>query len=506
LIIFVINLKSPVSINEYIKFEKHYPNANLIFVYNGDSFRECDLVAFLDKVTCQYKRIDTIFYLNPIANTSLWEDARGIFFLMKSVIQAQLDAVNILAAGFFENDIQRCHLESWVGIGRTTGIILPHCSVKIVGIEKTEDHMEQWIDILCNEWRNAGSKSAIYKSGKRFTSHIREISIEEKPGTLLKHEEVYMVTGGLGGIGYIISRFLLTEYDAKLILINRSSLNKYQDRYNELLKISPNIIYIQADICNLEQMEKGMQEIKKIYNRIDGVIHAAGLEGSKSIMEETLEEYQDILQPKIQGTIILDEVLKDYAPDFICYFSSTAAILGDFGNCAYSVGNRFLMAYADNDFNDSKVSNISIKKLVINWPLWNSTGIGSDDKERCLMYLGSSGQQYLEAEEGGQIFHSLIGQKRAQHIVMKGNHANVCRILKINHSEEKDRIAIKNEAEESLIEVNTKAGINGTIEKCLDWDLKRMISSFLKLEMENIERENNLIEYGFDSISLANFS
>ena len=56
--------------------------------------------------------------------------------------------------------------------------------------------------------------------------------------------------------------------------------------------------------------------------------------------------FAEVLGPKITGTQVLDEALGGRELDFVCYFSSAAAILGDFGACDYAIGNRFLMAHA----------------------------------------------------------------------------------------------------------------------------------------------------------------
>ena len=53
-----------------------------------------------------------------------------------------------------------------------------------------------------------------------------------------------------------------------------------------------------------------------------------------------------MLAPKVQGTCIVDQLLKDELLDFEMYFSSVSAILGDFGACSYAVANRFENAYA----------------------------------------------------------------------------------------------------------------------------------------------------------------
>ncbi len=81
--------------------------------------------------------------------------------------------------------------------------------------------------------------------------------------------------------------------------------------------------------------------------RLHGVIHAAGLSGGETgLVERTHAQFESVLAPKLGGTQVLDEVLSDRVEDFVCYFSSSAAVLGDFGSCDYAIGNRYQSAYA----------------------------------------------------------------------------------------------------------------------------------------------------------------
>ncbi|MBP0661503.1 KR domain-containing protein, partial [Mycobacterium tuberculosis] len=85
-----------------------------------------------------------------------------------------------------------------------------------------------------------------------------------------------------------------------------------------------------------------------------------------------------MLAPKVTGTLALETVLMDEAVDFICHFSSSSAILGDFGACAYAVANRFQMVRAA----------ATDRAVAINWPLWTAGGMGLGSSSAAALYLG----------------------------------------------------------------------------------------------------------------------
>ncbi|WP_039806764.1 acyl carrier protein, partial [Pelosinus sp. HCF1] len=43
-------------------------------------------------------------------------------------------------------------------------------------------------------------------------------------------------------------------------------------------------------------------------------------------------------------------------------------------------------------------------------------------------------------------------------------------------------------------------------EQCIEWDLKEQASQLLKIPRDKLERDENLAEFGFDSIALTQFS
>ena len=203
---------------------------------------------------------------------------------------------------------------------------------------------------------------------------------------------------------------------------------------------------------------------------------------------------------------MLDELLAAEPLDFICYFSSSAAILGDFGSCDYAVANRFLMAYAQYRNQQRNQGKRQGKTIAINWPLWKDGGMGFGDDENTRMYLKSSGQRILETEEGLEVFDRILAQTRVQQLVLAGQPSRVHRFLGLVKAEPVAAVAA---ISGSTADASGKArgrrpelkGLN--LEQCLEWDLKEQISRLLKISRDKLDRDENLADFGFDSISLA---
>src|SRR5581483_6570765 len=130
------------------------------------------------------------------------------------------------------------------------------------------------------------------------------------------------------------------------------------------------VLYVQADVTDASAMRQAVERANERFGAIHGVIHAAGLEGRQSLVEADLAQFSQVLAPKVQGTLVLDEVLRDQPLDFVCYFASIAAVLGDFGVGSYAMANRFLMAYARTRQTCVSAGQAQGRTLAIAWPLW----------------------------------------------------------------------------------------------------------------------------------------
>ncbi|MGA8164524.1 MAG: SDR family NAD(P)-dependent oxidoreductase, partial [Waddliaceae bacterium] len=278
-----------------------------------------------------------------------------------------------------------------------------------------------------------------------------------------------------------------------------------QSRLKQLEELGCSVFYLQADVSDLEAIKIGLKKEKEHVGPISGVIHAAGIKESKTIVEKDFKEFQEVIDPKVKGTLVLDEVLLDEPLEFICYFSSSAAILGDFGACDYAVGNRFEMAYAHYRSALKVQGERSGKAIVINWPFWKEGGMQVGTSEQADFYLRSSGQQYLTTAEGFKIFEKILCQQQTQHLVLIGEPSRVHRFLRLtDHPLRTDNPA---PVSPSFTKGKKRPEMRGlSVAECLEWDIKDHVSRLLEIPHESVDATHNLADYGFESISLAEFA
>ncbi|NVO09472.1 MAG: SDR family NAD(P)-dependent oxidoreductase [Bacteroidales bacterium] len=290
------------------------------------------------------------------------------------------------------------------------------------------------IDCLINEICNPEKiKIVALRQSKRFIRDVKKLNIDNHNSIRLKNNGVYVITGGLGGIGLTICEhlaqksgctFVLTtrsafperkEWDA--ILVNKNSTDKITFKINALKKIEQSgskVLINKCDVSNYQDMKLMFENIKKEHGSINGVIHSAGIADGGLIRARTKDLSEKVLSPKFEGTLILDELIDKNECDFIVLFSSLASIEAHIGEVAYCAGNTFLDYYAN-----YKNCNSKVHYLSINWDGWNEVGMAVDSAKDLAEKFNLKNNNNLKdiaikPVQGKQIFDIAFSSKLSQ--------------------------------------------------------------------------------------------
>ncbi len=245
---------------------------------------------------------------------------------------------------------------------------IPHLSCRSIDVRLLpgECPSDDLVDQLLAEFTSETTESPVaYRCEYRWVQSFEPVKLETAPKIPFKSKGVYLITGGLGGIGLTIAEHLARSVNARLVLTGRS---ESPGSLPELERAGAEVLYCQADVTDEAQMRKAVALANERFGAIDGVIHAAGVAGGGLIQRRTREMMENVLSPKTKGTLVLDRIFKDKPLDFMVLCSSIASILGGVGNADYCAANSFLDAYAQYRFPTTKV-------FSINWDKWLETGM-----------------------------------------------------------------------------------------------------------------------------------
>ncbi|MEW6367287.1 MAG: amino acid adenylation domain-containing protein [Acidobacteriota bacterium] len=205
----------------------------------------------------------------------------------------------------------------------------------------------------------------------------------------LREGGVYLVTGGLGGIGMELATYLAQRARARLVLIGRSPFphrNEWESwltshdshdptcrqimRLRALEHLGAEVLVLRADVADLEQLRAVKAAARARFGGVNGIIHAAGVPGGGLIQTRTPQSVEAVFAPKILGTLNLDEVFKDEPLDFVVLCSSITSILGHVGQADYAAASAFLDSFACHKTDTDRVYWVSV-----NWDAWQSVGM-----------------------------------------------------------------------------------------------------------------------------------
>jgi len=249
-----------------------------------------------------------------------------------------------------------------------------------------------------------------YRDGQRWVSQLEKVNLRRQPLRDLpfKFGGLYLLTGGLGGIGVEIARYLLKHFEARLVLVGRTPMDEMlaqaQGRENEaarrvaafeeLKQLGGEVAYESVDISNLEQLQRVVSEIEGRWRcELEGVIHLAGSLGEQLIEQATRESVDATLSAKVFGTWALHELLKPRRKDVLFIsFSSVNSFFGGVTVGAYAAANSFLETFMQYRRNHGWSNSYSYS-----WSLWDETGMTRGyllkDLSRARGYYAISAEQ-----------------------------------------------------------------------------------------------------------------
>ncbi|MCP4020307.1 MAG: amino acid adenylation domain-containing protein [Desulfobacteraceae bacterium] len=269
------------------------------------------------------------------------------------------------------------------------------------------------------------TRTAAIRNHERFVPGFE--SLAQKDERLpVKEGGVYVITGGMGGMGLELASVLAKLKEVTLVLLGRTALPPketwpdYLDKTGQkdksatiirkLAKLSQTgarIVNIFCDVSDMGAMETTFDNIRKEYGQVNGVIHCAGNAGDGFIFRKDEATFKDVLLPKIHGTFILDQLTRRDNLDFFVLCSSLTALFGAPGQSDYTAANAYLDAYS---FYRKKKG---LPSLSINWAGWKETGMAFEHDVL-------DGQPALSNQEGCAVFEMLLSYSGAQAIVTAG--------------------------------------------------------------------------------------
>lgn len=291
-----------------------------------------------------------------------------ISFISRAVIN--LDKVNPIGACLH-------------GLVNSLVVEYPKSVFRCIDIDNSVKYeLSNFLELISKE--DSGKRPVViasYRNSKRYVLKLSQIHFSNEPQksekNIISNGDVYVITGGASGIGLEVCNFLSTQANVNLIVLGRRSLeiideggetvgrSNVKTEFELIKRRGTKVFYYDVDLGDLDRLNQIFSEIFKRFSKIKGVFHSAGVSGKGLIRDLEIDEFLEILTPKVHGTIFLYEIIKPYLTGSFNLFSSHNSILGAEEASVYGAANTFLDEFA----------RYGTKIKAINWPAWKNTGM-----------------------------------------------------------------------------------------------------------------------------------
>jgi acyl transferase domain-containing protein/acyl carrier protein/NAD(P)-dependent dehydrogenase (short-subunit alcohol dehydrogenase family)/3-hydroxymyristoyl/3-hydroxydecanoyl-(acyl carrier protein) dehydratase len=415
------------------------PVGGVIYLLGLDSEPDIDKMDFIEWKTATKKKVKSLFAVAKATITDLKESsANGAFFI--SAVEMG-GSFGVEGDGTYKTPI----VGGITGFTKALGKEMEEVKVKCVDIGKLSSPGKA-SKLILNEIRHGDLRLEVcYKLGVRKIAQMyhKAVDREKEPNLEITGDWVFVIPGGGFGITAEIAKDLAAHFKPTLILLDivempdnieklaaldENGLKELKNKifremkqggeratpvmverefkkytmprtiYNnmkEMEQMGATVEFFTSDVTDHNRINEVISKVRKKYGRIDGIIHAAGLEISKLITAKPPEQFALVFDVKANGAFnLFESTKKDNVKAFVT-FSSVAGRFGNIGQVDYSAANDLLNKYMDlNQLRYGK----KCKSISTNWTGWR--GVGMATRGSLLKIFDDAGVTLIPLEYG----------------------------------------------------------------------------------------------------------
>jgi len=427
-------------------------------------------------------------------------------FLTQTIIKQKISTpISMLSLYSNANAIMNSAL---VGYAKSVKQEYPHFAIKIIGLDLLD--RPTVIAKYVSQELQVPTDSMIHI---RYTDQTRQIEQYEEiqseavmnHNVPLRKGGIYLITGGLGKLGFQIASYLANNYQAKLLLTGRSLLNSdIQSKLHILEAMGAQTHYLAGDISQEAIAVALVSHALQSWGTLHGVFHCAGIIQDELLIKKSWSSFKTVFATKVKGAIHLDKVLANQPLDCFVIFSALVGYLGNVGQCDYVSANACLNEFAIRRTQLLEKGLRNGKCLAIGWPYWLEGGMQIDASH--LHRQSEAGLSPLTNDEGIKALEYALKQDKPNLLIFYGNRAKILAneaFFILRHTEShaccsfdecSDKTTTRSKSD--IKEISTQRDMRIRL---ID-ELRVFMAETIKMDPNQILDAEHFSEYGFDSI------
>ncbi|MET9831652.1 amino acid adenylation domain-containing protein [Streptomyces sp. NPDC006385] len=247
----------------------------------------------------------------------------------------------------------------------------PDLDITCVDVQDADP--ERALAAILAEPAHPAGRATLLRNGRRYVRRLVDSPLPRPDRSPYRQGGTYLLLGGTGGIGRVLSEDLARRFRANLVWISRSEPGPEQKRsIARVREAGGEVLHLTADAADAGALRAAVAKAKEHFGALHGAFHAAMTFNASTIAELGTAALRTALAAKVDGSVALAEALDGEPLDFLVFFSSVGSFVSAAGNAAYVAASAFQDAYGR-----QLATRRPHPVHVVNWGYWGQVGSGA---------------------------------------------------------------------------------------------------------------------------------
>ncbi|MBN2309702.1 MAG: SDR family NAD(P)-dependent oxidoreductase, partial [Candidatus Hydrogenedentes bacterium] len=275
-----------------------------------------------------------------------------------------------------------------LGFGRAAALEAPDLLGRLIDLDPAAEPQAAAASLARELLAGDAENAVALRGDSRFGARLEQAGPPAGNMPLrCRADATYLLTGGFGGLGLSVARWLIGRGARRLILMARTPLPPRGDwaavepgspvaaridAVRELEALGASVHVAAVDVADAQALAAFLDAFNaEQWPPIRGVVHMAGVLHDHLLAQMDVASFDLVFKPKVTGALNLHRLLAGAPLDFFVLFSSAASMLGSVGQANYAAANAFLDALAQ--YRRSQ----GLPALAVNWGPWAGVGMAA---------------------------------------------------------------------------------------------------------------------------------
>ena len=292
-------------------------------------------------------------------------------------------------------DVDARQAPTW-GLGRVLALEHPEIWGGLIDVDPAADEEQQALTLADAIDVAAVDDQISIREGGAFVPRLVRSASPVAESVAIRSDGTYLITGGLGGLGLKVARWLADRGARHLVLTGRRGLPSREswddlthadstrraiDAVREIESRGAAVRVVAVDVSDPDAM-------RALFGSFDdgpplrGIVHTAVHMSTSAVSDLDAATLEAMLRAKVTGTWWLHELSRAHPIDLFVMFSSTTALWGVAGLGHYAAANLYMDALAH-----ERRAN-GLPALSVNWGTWDEMRAASAADQQTFMQSG----------------------------------------------------------------------------------------------------------------------